>query len=120
MKDPFEEEIERNIEHLIEMGFIEKAGYDVESHQETYRVTEKGKQIFPEMYEESVAVFNQACFNLWNKGMIEMAFDLDGMPMVSLNKNSFNEEKILLLPEVERFTLRQLTASITDQINDII
>jgi predicted transcriptional regulator len=109
-----EKDIDQILEVLIEKGLVEEAGIDIESGQQTYRITDKGKQALPEIYEESLAMHNMACFSLWDKNMINLSFDKDGLPLVALNKNSFDEEKIKLLPEVERFILKQLVATISD------
>jgi predicted transcriptional regulator len=109
-----EEEIDEVLESLIKKGLVEEAGIDLESGQQTYRITDRGKQILPEFYEESLALHNMTCFSLWNKDMINMSFDENGLPMVALNKNSFDQEKVKLLPEIERFVLNQLVATISD------
>lgn len=114
-----DDEVDRVLKNLIEMGFVEEAGIDLESGQLTYKITEEGKKALPEMYQESMSMFNMIAFSLWNKNMINLTFNDEGLPMVALNKNSFDEEKIMLLPEAERFVLRQLTQSMPD-ISDII
>lgn len=114
-----EEEIDKIIQDYVKRGWLEEVGIDSETGEQSYRITEEGKRILPEMYEESIAVYNMACFKLWEKNMINLTFDDEGMPLVALNRNSFDEEKIMLLPEAERFILRQLLNLIPD-IDDII
>lgn len=114
-----DDEVDRVLKNLIEMGFVEEAGIDLESGQLTYKITEEGKKALPEMYQESMSMFNMIAFSLWNKNMINLTFNDEGLPMVALNKNSFDEEKIMLLPEAERFVLKQLIQSMPD-ISDII
>jgi predicted transcriptional regulator len=110
-----DEEIDIVLDDLIKKGLVEEAGIDLASGQQTYRITEKGKQMLPEIYEESLAMHNMICFSLWDKNMINLSFDEeDGLPMIALNKNSFDEEKIKLLPEAEKFVLRQLVLTISD------
>lgn len=114
-----EEEVDKIIQDYIKRGWLEEVGIDSETGEQSYRITEEGKRILPEMYEESLAVYNMTCFKLWEKNMINLTFDDEGMPLVALNRNSFDEEKIMLLPETERFVLRQLLDLIPN-INDII
>lgn len=110
-----DDDIDDVLDGLIKRGLIEEAGIDPESGQQTYRITEKGKQVIPEMYEESISMNNMICFSLWEKDMIKLSFDEeDGLPLVALNKNSFDEEKIKLLPEAEKFVLKQLVLTISD------
>ena len=114
-----EEEINKIIDDYVKRGWLEEVGKDMETGDPTYRITEKGKKILPDLYEESMSTYNMVCFKLWEKNMINLSFDDEGMPLVALNKNSFDEEKIMLLSEIERFILRQLLDLMPD-INDII
>lgn len=114
-----EEEINKIIDDYVKRGWLEEVGKDMETGDPTYRITEEGKKILPDLYEESMSTYNMVCFKLWEKNMINLSFDDEGMPLVALNKNSFDEEKIMLLSEIERFILRQLLDLMPD-INDII
>jgi hypothetical protein len=114
-----EEEIDRIIKDFIQRGWIEEAGIDKETGEPSYKITEMGKGAIPELYEESLSVYNMICFKLWEKNMINLTFDDKGMPLVALNKNSFDEEKIKLLADNERFILRQMLGFMQHN-NDII
>ena len=104
IEDGFDEFI---LEHMLEKGFVEIAGYDPETGENTYRVTQLGRQAIPELHEEAMSHLNAVSFSLWQKDMIDLAFDDEGMPRISLNKNSFDESKITELTQEERFTVRQ-------------
>lgn len=110
-EDGFEDFI---IDHLLETGYIEIAGVDPETGENTYRVTELGRQMIPELHQEAMAGLNAISFRLWQKDMIDLTFDDEGMPRISLNENSYNEEKIMKLPQDERFTIRQFVQLMGD------
>lgn len=95
------------LEHLLNIGYIEMVGIDPETGENTYKITEEGKNALPDLHEEAMASLNNVTFNLWQKDMLDLAFDDNGMPQISLNENSYDEEKIVLLPTDERFTIRQ-------------
>lgn len=95
------------LKHMIAIGYVEAIGIDPETGENTYRITEEGRIALPDLYEEAIASLNSVTFNLWKKDMVNIIFDDEGMPSISLNKNSYDEEKILLLPDDERFTIRQ-------------
>lgn len=117
--NPSEEEVDIIIYNLIQAGYLKVSGTDPETGEIAYQITEKGKKEMPELYEESLAAYNMVCFGLWDKGMVDIAFDEKGLPLVSLNKNTFDKEKIKNLNEVERFTLAQLIEGIR-HFGDII
>ena len=114
--------LDQALNYFLSMGYIEDVGIDPETGDKTYRITDYGKISLPHLYEETMSALNQIAFNLWQKDMLEIEFGDDLQPRIRLNENSFNEEKIKLLPYEERYALRQFTqivGQITD-INDII
>jgi DNA-binding PadR family transcriptional regulator len=107
MIDPDDDIVDSVLESLLEKGYVEIIGFDEKSQQNTYRITEKGREFYPELYEESMAALNSITFNLWQKDMINLFFDENGNAQISLNKNSYDEEKISQLAEDEKFTIIQ-------------
>jgi DNA-binding MarR family transcriptional regulator len=95
------------IEKFLRDGILEISGIEEETGLNTYKITEKGKKIIPVLESEKQAAMNSIAFSLWSKNMINLNFDKDGNPIVALNKNSFDEEKIAELSSEERLTLRQ-------------
>ena len=94
--------------YLLEIGAIEVMGYDEMSDQFTYNLTQKCKELFPELWEEHFKMVNEIAFNLWNKGLVEMAFDADGTPMVYVKDLEGTSKIKDTLPEEERFFLENL------------
>lgn len=89
--DSEEQEI---LQFLIAMGIIEPLGFSEEHNEEMYRITEKAEDMFPGILDEQMSYINDAVFELWNLEMIDVVFDDSGEPLVGLNKNSLDREKI--------------------------
>lgn len=87
-------EEENIIQYLIDMGIIVPLGFSEEIGQELYKITDKAEEVFPEIVEEQQKQVNDAVFDLWNLELIDIVFDDNGDPLVGLNKNSLNREKI--------------------------
>lgn len=91
---------------LLEMGIVEIQGYDKLTDQITYNLTEKCRELYPELWEEHFKFINQLAFDMWEKGLIEMNFDGDGTPMVMLKSETVAIKDTL--PEEERFFIENL------------
>jgi len=72
---------------LLESGAIELTGVD-QTGEPTYRVTPKCEEVFPEFYEFHTKMMNQTATELWNMGVIEMEFNMQG-ESVSFNSNNY-------------------------------
>jgi hypothetical protein len=106
--DEYEESIDRIIAQFLEDGIIEIHGFDNISEQITYRLTAKAKQVLPELFEEHLAFVNQLAFDLWEKGYIEMKFELDGSPMVMLKDLNYEADVYPHINEEERFFIENM------------
>lgn len=84
MTPEYEEEMDKVIADFIERGLIEIHGVDSVTGDITYRLTEKCKEEYPELFQEHFSFVNELAFGLWQEGYIEMKFDDDGTPMVML------------------------------------
>lgn len=81
-----EEYIENFIDYLISEGALKYIGID--HHGEPiYTVTEKCKEILPELYDEHIQKTDDATFSLWQKGIVEIEFT-DDEQYVRLTENS--------------------------------
>lgn len=107
-KEELPEDSDKAIEMLIDMGMVEVAGYDSISDQFTYQITERGRTEFPELFSEHMAYVNQVAFDLWEKNIIEIKFDTDGIPMVILKGIEYTKLIMKTLQEGERFFLENL------------
>lgn len=100
------EEYNNIVQMLIDAGALELTGFDEKSNQFTYGLTPKCQELFPELWEEHFKVVNELAFGLWQKGIIEMQFASDGVPMVMLTKEAVELKDSL--PDEERFFIENL------------
>lgn len=82
------------IQFLIDMGVLKPMGYDESIGEEMYLITQDADDFIPGLFIEKEKRLNSAIFDLWQIDMLDIIFDDNGEPLVSLNKNSMNEEKI--------------------------
>lgn len=101
-----DEEYNNLVEMLIELGALEIIGFDAKSNQFTYGITEKCREIAPELYDEHFKAINNLAFKLWKDDIIEMQFDLDGVPAVLLTEKAIKIKDSL--PDEERFFIESL------------
>lgn len=88
------DEQESLISKLIEMGVIVPLGFSDETGQDMYVIADDAEEKFPKIIEEQEKYINEAVFDLWNLELIDIVFDDNGEPLVGLNKNSTDREKI--------------------------
>lgn len=81
------------IDFFLTIGVIDMIGYD-DDGQEIYLISEKANEIFPPIVKLHEQEVNSAIFNLWEMDMINVNFDENGEPLISLNDNSLDEDKI--------------------------
>lgn len=82
------------VKKLVEMGVIIPLGFSEETGQDMYVISDKADDLFPEIIQEQEKYINEAVFDLWNLELIDIVFDDNGEPLVGLNKNSTDREKI--------------------------
>jgi hypothetical protein len=105
-----EEDLSNLILQLIEMGALEVRGYDSISNQFIYNLTPKCQEIMPDLFEEHFKMINELAFRLWNKDIIDLTFDNNGIPMVMPKDIEYTKSIMYSLPEDERFFLENLLA----------
>jgi hypothetical protein len=105
-----EEDLSNLILQLIEMGALEVRGYDSISNQFIYNLTPKCQEIMPDLFEEHFKMINELAFRLWNKDIIDLTFDNNGIPMVMPKDIEYTKSIMYSLPEEERFFLENLLA----------
>lgn len=86
------EEVPGFMEFLLEHGLIEIYGVDPITEDITYTMTDKCREVMPELFEEHMKHINQIAFDLWEKGYIEMNFDEEGTPMVMLKPLDYEKD----------------------------
>jgi len=108
MEEFNENDIDIVINELLEKGLIEVYGLESETGELTYRITEKCKEEFPELFEEHFSFINSLAFELWKSGHIEMKFDEDGSPMVMLKDLDYYNEVFPKVSQEERTFLENM------------
>jgi hypothetical protein len=80
------------VEYLLSIGAIEfdSMGEDGEPR---YTFTEEAKKLVPEIYKEHMKDFNALVFSLWSKDFIDVVFDEEGEPLISISENSLDPDK---------------------------
>jgi hypothetical protein len=86
------EEVPGFMEFLLEHGLIEIYGVDPITEDITYTMTDKCREVMPELFEEHMKHINQIAFDLWEKGYIEMNFDEEGTPLVMLKPLDYEKD----------------------------
>lgn len=88
------------IDFLLSIGAIDLVGYD-DDGQEIYLISEKANEVFPSIAKLHEQEVNSAIFNLWKINMINVNFDENGEPLISLNENSLDEDKVNSIKDEE-------------------
>ena len=95
------------IEYLLSIGALEFAFNDDEGVA-IYRLTPDAKELVPDLYEEHIKNFTTSVFSLWEKDLIDVAFDDDGEPLITINENSENDELISQLEKEDKDVLKEI------------
>jgi hypothetical protein len=56
------------LEHLVLQGAIEVSGFDLESGETLYNITDKLKSVSPDMYEDLDKVFKRNMYQMIDQG----------------------------------------------------
>jgi hypothetical protein len=106
-----EEEQERRLDemfnYLVDEGALELMSIDPVSHEPLYRVTQKCKEILPEMYDNFREEMDNAIFDLWQREIIEFKFgeesDMDSVRMTGQGYLNYLSQADELSGEQRRF-----------------
>ena len=110
MDDP-----ENFLEYLVEIGALEKIGYDEHTKQDIYRLTEMTDEFIPEFTEYFFSELNTEVFFLWQNEYVDIVFDEEGEPMVSPLEKAFDENTWKELPIESLFILKQILAIFNEE-----
>lgn len=108
---PEEEEQERRLDvmfdYLVEEGALELLSIDPVTEEPLYRVTQKCKEIFPEMYYGFKEEMDNAIFDLWQREILEFKFgaesDTDSVRMTGKGYLNYRDQADQLTEEQRRF-----------------
>jgi hypothetical protein len=104
-----DEEISEIIALLVQEGALEILGYDSVSDQITYKISEKCKEIYPELYYSHFEHIGELAMSLWQDNVIDIIFT-KGQTIVGIteeqseyikdNLNNFDDDKRLFLESI--------------------
>jgi len=97
----YDKEAQELIEFLIKMGILKPLGYNEELDDEMYLISDDAAELMPELTKMKQQEINSAVFDLWRLDMLDVTFSDDGEPLIGLNKNSTNLEKINAIEDEE-------------------
>jgi hypothetical protein len=103
------------MEYLVEIGALEKIGYDEHTKQDIYRLTEMTDEFIPEFTEYFFSELNTEVFFLWQNEYVDIVFDEEGEPMVSPLEKAFDEDSWKELPIESLFILKQILAIFNEE-----
>lgn len=106
------------MEYLLEIGALEKAGFDEDTGQQVFRITEKADEFIPEFTEHFFSELNTEVFFLWQNEYLDIIFDEEGEPMVSPLDKAFDKETWKELPVESLFILKQILAIFNEEDDD--
>lgn len=89
------------IKFLVDMGILKDLGYNEELGENLYYIDSKADEIFPQLKQEQMKSLNQSVFDLWELEMLDVTFDENGEPLIGLNKNSLDKQKIAAIEDEE-------------------
>lgn len=100
--EDFDEEVTEIIEHLLEVGALEILGYDSVSDSFTYKITEKCKEIYPELYLAHYEAIGEVAQRLWMKDIVDIIFT-QGQTIVGVTDEQLKyiKENILTFEDEE-------------------
>lgn len=106
-----------DIEYFLSIGALEFS-YVNEDGEDVYSLTEDALELAPELYEEQMKKFNEVIFSLWRKDVIDIMFDDEGEPMISLHQDTGELLKTTVLDEEEKETLEEILIAWHEKNNE--
>jgi hypothetical protein len=95
------------IDDLILQGALEVAGIDSQTGEFLYSVTDKMKDIMPDLYEEHLNTVNKDIMALWENGFVDVDFNEDN-PIVRLSFKAHDVKAISMLPKDLQWALEEI------------
>lgn len=95
------------IDDLILAGGLEISGIDEKSGEFLYTITNKMKDLMPELYEDHLAHVNEEVMKLWEKGFVNVDM-MSEDPLVTLTEKAYDINEISKLNKEELWSLEEI------------
>jgi hypothetical protein len=95
------------IDDLILAGALEIAGIDDKNGEFLYNMTNKMKDLMPELYEEHLSQINQEIMKLWENGFVNIDMASDD-PLVTLTSKAYDIIEISKLSMEDKWSLEEI------------
>jgi len=95
------------IDDLILAGGLEISGIDERNGEFLYTITNKMKDLMPELYEEHMAHVNEEIMKLWEKGFVNVDMMSDD-PIVTITPKAYNIIEVSKLSKEEVWSLEEI------------
>jgi hypothetical protein len=99
-----DDDIDALVDKLISLGLIDVVGIDSVSGEFLYQVSPALNEMYPQIREMMGQDFLSQVNSLWVKGFVSMDITSES-PMVSLNDDAFDQDKVASLTVEERNAL---------------
>jgi hypothetical protein len=78
---------EEKLEYYIEIGAVEVAGIQ-EDGEFLYEITEKAKDIAPELWESHIEYIDNTILDLYEKGLVQIEYNEDLEASISVSEEA--------------------------------
>lgn len=109
------EDEEDIIKFLVDLGILKDLGYNEDFGDNLYYIKPEAKEVFPSLSRAQMQSINQSVFDLWELDMLNVMFDENGEPLIGLNENSLDEDKINAIENHELRKQHILIVSVFNQ-----
>jgi hypothetical protein len=104
MSDDMETEI---INEMLTSGALEFAGYDKETNEPLYRITEKMEYVNKALFDEHKNNVHTDMMLLWEQRILDVDLTEEN-PIVKLTPRAFNEQAVSSLPDELKIALKEI------------
>ena len=91
---------DEKLAHYIEIGAVELAGMD-ESGEFIFQITEKARDIAPELWEAHEEHINRSLIDLYEKGLINVTYNDDLEAVIEMSPEGHKAAKELGIIELD-------------------
>lgn len=103
------------LQWLIDLGILKDLGYNEVVGDNLYKISDDADDYIPGLKGKHKRNVSQAVFDLWELEMIDVSFDQTGEPLVALNENSLDRDKINSIEDIDLKMQMLMLISIFDQ-----